>query len=77
MNESNSNSNVWKIVLAVVALAAVLVVFVAVPYLNGTPDPGPDVQTPSMKNVPPSGALTLEVDRNLAPSDAKDQPEGE
>jgi hypothetical protein len=56
-----SKSNLVKVVAAMLVLIAVLLVLVLGPLSSGDPDPGPAVNVPSMVNVPPSGAFTMEV----------------
>ena len=57
-----TKSNTIKIIGVLVVLAAVVGVLVWGPFLSGAPDPGPDVNVPSMENIPPSGThLTIEV----------------
>lgn len=59
---SMSKSNLIKLVAALVVLFAIVGVLFWGPLLEGEPDPGPDIRTPSMENVPPSGThLTIEI----------------
>jgi hypothetical protein len=57
-----TKSNTIKIVAALVVLAGVLGVLFLGPLLQDPPDPGPEVNVPSMENIPPSGThLSIEV----------------
>jgi hypothetical protein len=56
-----SKSNVLKVSAVLLVLAAALLVLVLGPLSSGDPDPGPAVDVPSMENIPPSGALKIEV----------------
>jgi hypothetical protein len=56
-----SKSNMIKVAAVLAVLVAVVLVLVLGPLSSGEPDPGPDVNLPSMQNIPPSGHLTVEV----------------
>lgn len=56
-----SKSNLIKVSAVLLVLVAVVLVLVLGPLSSGEPDPGPDVNVPSMENIPPSGHLRVEV----------------
>lgn len=56
-----SKSNRIKVAAALAALVAVVLVLALGPLSSSEPDPGPEVNVPSMVNVPPSGHLQIEV----------------